>query len=152
MSLPNIIIDTREQKPWEFPEHTTIASKLDAGDYSVEGLEDMLCIERKRNVAEFANNIVEKRYDDWTQRMSQYKYKFLILEFPLSYVYSFPRNSGMPKYLWNKSRISSKFIIKKLTELQIYKDIHVLFCDSAESASKLAAAIMYKVYSNERKK
>lgn len=152
MILPNIIIDTREQKPWEFPDHSTAVAKLDTGDYSLEGLEDILCIERKRNVAEVANNIVEKRYDDWTKRMAAYKHKFLILEFPLSYVYSFPVNSGMPKYLWSKTRISPKFIIKKLTELQIYYDIHVIFCDTIESASKIAEAIMYKVYSNEQRK
>ena len=34
-----IIIDTREQKPWVFPGHTTAVQKLDTGDYSVEGLE-----------------------------------------------------------------------------------------------------------------
>lgn len=151
MSLPNIIIDTREQQPWEFPSHTVSVAKLDTGDYSIEGLENVLCIERKKTVGEFANNIVEKRYDDWTKRMAEFKYKFLILEFPLSSVYSFPIGSGIPKYLWNKTRISPKFIIKKLTELQIYHDIHILFCDSAQHASRLAEAIMYKVYTNERR-
>ena len=73
----NIIIDSREQKPWEFPGHTTAVAKLDTGDYSVKGLEDILCIERKQNTSEFAKNIIEKRYDDWTERMSKYKYCLL---------------------------------------------------------------------------
>jgi ERCC4-type nuclease len=117
-----IIIDTREQKPWEFPGHTTAVQKLDTGDYSVEGLEDVLCIERKQNTSEFAKNIIEKRYDDWTERMSKFKYKFLLLEFSLSDV-----------------------------ELSMLHNIHVLFCDSSYTASKFAETIMYKVYSNERK-
>ena len=58
MDQLKIIIDTREQKPWEFPGHTTAVQKLDTGDYSVEGLEDILCIERKQNTSEFAKNIV----------------------------------------------------------------------------------------------
>ena len=146
-----IIIDTREQKPWEFPGHATAVKKLDTGDYSVEGLEDILCIERKQNTSEFAKNIVEKRYDDWTERMSNFKYKFLLLEFSLSDVYSFPKNSGIPKYMLNKTKISPKFLIKKLIELSMVHDIHVLFCESSYTASKFAEAIMYRVYSNERK-
>jgi ERCC4-type nuclease len=146
-----IIIDTREQKPWEFPGHTTAVQKLDTGDYSVEGLENILCIERKQNTSEFAKNIVEKRYDDWTERMSKFKYKFLLLEFSLSDVYSFPRNSGIPKYLLNKTKISPKFLIKKLIELATIHDIHVLFCESSNTASKFAETIMYKVYSYENK-
>jgi ERCC4-type nuclease len=150
MDQLKIIIDTREQKPWEFPGHTTAVQKLDTGDYSVEGLEDILCIERKQNTSEFAKNIVEKRYDDWTERMSKFKYKFLLLEFSLSDVYLFPKNSGIPKHMLNKTRISSKFLIKKLIELSMLHDIHVLFCESSYTASKFAEAIMYKVYSNER--
>ena len=144
-----IIIDTREQKPWEFPGHATAVKKLDTGDYSVEGLEDVLCIERKQNTAEFAKNIIEKRYDDWTERMSKYKYKFLLLEFSLDDVYSFPRNSGIPKYLLNKTKISPKFLLKKLTELAILHDIHVVFCESAYRASMFAETLMYKVYTHE---
>lgn len=150
MTFPNIIIDTREQQPWTFAEHTVSVCKLDTGDYSLEGFEHLLCIERKKTVSEFANNIVEKRYDDWTRRMAQFKYKFLLLEFTLDDVYSFPINSGMPKYLWSQTRISPKFIIKKLTELLIYHDIHIIFCGSIKSAQKYAEAIMYKVYTNEK--
>tara|TARA_A100001201_G_scaffold55330_2_gene53808 strand:- start:445 stop:906 length:462 start_codon:yes stop_codon:yes gene_type:complete len=145
----NIIIDSREQKPWLFPGHTTAVAKLDTGDYSVKGLEDILCIERKQNTAEFAKNIIEKRYDDWTERMSKYKYKFLLLEFSLDDVYSFPRNSGIPKYLLNKTKISPKFLLKKLTELAILHDIHVVFCESAYRASMFAETLMYKVYTHE---
>lgn len=147
----NIIVDTREQQPWVFPDHTVAVSKLDTGDYSLHGFEHLLCIERKKSSGEFANNIVEKRYDDWTRRMSFFKYKFLLFEFTLDDIYTFPQNSGIPKYMWDKTRISSKFIIKKITELQIYHDIHVLFCGSQQSAQKIAEAIMYKVYTNENR-
>ena len=72
-------------------------AKLDTGDYSVAGLEEVLCIERKKSVSEIANNIVEKRYKDWTKRMSKYKYKFLMLEFDLDDVYRYPRIHDVPK-------------------------------------------------------
>lgn len=49
MSL-RIIVDTREQRPWTFedlPHIETRKAKLEAGDYSVEGLERRVAIERK---------------------------------------------------------------------------------------------------------
>lgn len=150
-NLFNIIIDTREQQPWNFPEHTTAIKKLDTGDYSIEGLENILCIERKKSVNEFANNIIEKRYIDWTHRMRDYKYKYLMLEFNLQNIYDYPKGSSLPKYMWDKVKISPKFILKNLVELQIYNNIHVIFCGSSQNAEKLALFIMNKVYNNENK-
>ncbi|MCC6557279.1 MAG: ERCC4 domain-containing protein [Polyangiaceae bacterium] len=50
-----IIIDTREQRPWSFSEGvTTVRTALSAGDYSVQGLEDRISIERKE-LGDFVN-------------------------------------------------------------------------------------------------
>lgn len=46
-----IIIDTREQIPWEFGYHNTAKMKLDTGDYSIQGYEDIIAIEQKRVLA-----------------------------------------------------------------------------------------------------
>lgn len=51
-----VIVDTREQTPWTFEDQaeiSTVREKLDAGDYSVRGLEKRVAIERKS-------------VDDWT--------------------------------------------------------------------------------------
>jgi ERCC4-type nuclease len=45
--LPRIIVDTREQKPYQFPGRHILSRKLDIGDYSLEGFEDQFAIERK---------------------------------------------------------------------------------------------------------
>ena len=66
-----IIIDTREQQPWVFEDYTTANEKLDTGDYSIEGMEDLLCIERKHSIGEIANNITEPRFKDVISRMSK---------------------------------------------------------------------------------
>ena len=42
-----IVVDTRERKPYEFPGIETVEKKLDVGDYSVEGFEDVFAVERK---------------------------------------------------------------------------------------------------------
>ena len=146
-----IIVDTREQQPWSFDFNEIAVAKLDTGDYSVAGLEEVLCIERKKSVSEIENNIVEKRYKDWTKRMSQYKHKFLMLEFDLDDVYRYPRIPDVPKKLWEKIKVSPKFIIKCLIELQVYYNIQVVFCGDHENAERLALSIMKKVYQNENR-
>ena len=146
-----IIVDTREQQPWSFDFNEIAVAKLDTGDYSVAGLEEVLCIERKKSVSEIANNIVEKRYKDLTKRMSKYKYKFLMLEFDLDDVYRYPRIPDVPKKLWEKIKVSPKFIIKCLIELQVYYNIQVVFCGDHENAERLALSIMKKVYQNENR-
>ena len=46
--LPSIIIDSREQLPWSFPEEFTVKKdSLPTGDYSLDGMTDLITIERK---------------------------------------------------------------------------------------------------------
>lgn len=141
-----IIVDTREQKPWDFPEYTIASEKLDTGDYSIKGLEDILCIERKRSVSEIATNITEKRFKDVLERMSKYKFPFILLEFDLDDVLNFPIGSDIPKRLWDKIKIKPPFILKNLTEMSLVYDIYVIFCGSSGNAEIYAQAIMNKVY------
>lgn len=145
-----IIIDTREQQPWEFDNCVTACRKLDTGDYSIEGYEDILCIERKKSVSEVANNITEKRFKDVIDRMKVYKYSFLMLEFDLEDILSYPIGSNVPKHMWNKIKISPGFILKHLLELQLHHNIKVLFCGGPTNATKMATALMKKVFEIEQ--
>lgn len=141
-----IIVDTREQKPWNFSNHITANHKLDTGDYSVEGLENILAIERKRNVAEFANNITEKRFKDVIDRLSKIPHSFILFEFDFDKVMSFPIGSDIPKKIWDKIRISPSFIIKNIIDLQIEHNINTIFCGNSANAEIIALAIMKKIY------
>lgn len=142
-----IIVDTREQKPWSFPEHTIAVSKLDTGDYSIQGLENILCIERKRNISEIANNITESRFKDVLSRMSKYRFPFILLEFDLNDALDFPIGSDIPKRLWDKIKIKPQFIIKNFIEMSLVYNIYVIFCGSKANAEIYAESIMNKVYS-----
>jgi len=141
-----VIIDTREQLPWEFALHSTAKRKLDTGDYSIEGLEHLLCIERKKSVAEIANNIAEKRFKDVLERMNKMQYPFMLFEFDLEDVYTFPVGSDIPKKLWDNLKISSNYILKYITQIQLNYNIHILFCGGPENAEKMAVSIMKRVY------
>lgn len=141
-----IIVDTREQMPWEFGFHTTSKKKLDTGDYSIEGFESIFTIERKRSVSEIANNITEPRFKDVLERMGQIPHSFMLMEFDLSDIYSFPIGSDVPKKLWDKLRISGNYIMKYLVQAQLNYNIHILFCGCSEDAEKTAVSIMKRIY------
>lgn len=147
MSDFTIIVDTREQKPWHFEEEYAVAhSKLETGDYSIEGLEDILCIERKRSVSEIANNLTEKRFDDFLSRMSKYKFPFLLLEFSVDDILSFPIGSDIPKRLWEKIKISPNYILARMIQMSYLYNIHVIYCGSTSNAEKYAIGLMKKIH------
>lgn len=83
---PVVIIDTREQFPFDlgrFP--NWIASerrqKLNVGDYSIEGMEDLLTIERK-NLSDLITTVMQQRsrFFRMCEKMSRYSWKALFVE------------------------------------------------------------------------
>ena len=150
-----IIKDTREQDGYTFEPsssryHTCkgmINRKLDTGDYSIEGLEDKLCIERKASVVEFANNIGHDtvRFTKEIERMKEFPHRFIILEFSLSDVMNFPEGSNIPEQDWGKLKITNKFMLRKIMEFQMQHDIHVLFCDCKKHAKWAVLSILKRV-------
>jgi ERCC4-type nuclease len=141
-----IIVDTREQQPWEFEYYSKANRKLDTGDYSIEGLENIFTIERKKSVAEIANNISEKRFNNALSRLKEYKYKFLLLEFSLDNVLDYPVGSTVPKKTWEKLKITSKYILKYLTKIAIEHNIQIFFCGNKDAAEEMAISIMKRVF------
>ena len=141
-----IIVDTREQIPWEFGYHDTAKRKLDTGDYSIEGFENILAVERKRSVSELATNLSEKRFKDVLTRLSKIKHPYMVFEFSLDEVYKFPVGSDIPKKLWDKLKISGNYIIKRLIEIQLEYGIQVVFCDDPSNAERFTASLMKRIY------
>lgn len=54
-----VVVDTREQNGYSFS-CPTVRRKLNAGDYSVEGLEDRVAVERK-SLADFVSTVIHAR-------------------------------------------------------------------------------------------
>ena len=84
-TLPTLIIDTREQQPYTFDVSLcqSMRRKLDAGDYSIEGLEDRVAVERK-SLDDFAgtlsNSTRRKRFFAELQRMENYSHRCVVVE------------------------------------------------------------------------
>ena len=160
-----IIKDTREQDGYSFAAsssryHTCngmVSRKLDTGDYSIEGLEDKLCIERKASVVEFANNVGhdQVRFLKEIERMKDFPHKFIILEFSLSELIDFPENSRIPEKSKNSVKITGKYMLKCLMEFQLYDNIHVIFCGNKYNAFLTVSSLLKRVnelYTVGRKK
>ena len=146
-----IIRDTREQTGWNWVSSKyctgTVATKLDTGDYSIEGLEDLLCIERKRSVSEFAKNITEKRFWRELERTRSYKLAFLICEFDMYDIEIYPEGSGIPRHMFKKIKVRRNFILSKLVEIQTKYNIFVNLCGSdIEMAKQITFNIMKNVW------
>ena len=150
-----IIQDTREQEPWDFSFYgvDTIVRKLDTGDYSVEGLEDILCIERKKSTGEIAINLGSKNatFIKELERMRSFKAKYLIFEFSIQTLLSFPALSGIPKSGLSKIRMNAGYIVKLLQKYEEEYNIEIIYCNSKEQANEVAYDIMKENYEQFQK-
>jgi len=156
-----VIKDTREQNGYYFPSNVfcngVIDRKLDTGDYSIAGLEDKLCIERKGCIEELAVNLGHKKYPFMAEieRMKSFPHKFIILEFSLDDLIKFPEDTRIPVENKNNLKITGKYMLKCLIEFQLHEGINVVFCDNKFSAFIMVCSIMKRVnemYTIGRKK
>jgi len=158
---PKIIVDTREKTPWDFDGdeafEEVISRKLDAGDYSLEGLEEIVTIERKASADELLNNFMTKtgknRIYAEMDRMKDYPFKFIIIEQDLETLMD-PKSYYINKLKNRRKRPPSPrmpiaIVISNLTTLMLEHGIHVIFAGSR--AQNLAKGILLAVYELHRK-
>ena len=62
---------------------------------------------------------------------------------------SFPVGSDIPKKTWGKIRISGRFVLKRLSEIQTRYNIHVVPCGDKLSALHMTSGIMKRVFEIE---
>lgn len=145
----NVLVDTREKHPLFLNSkliNKVIPYKLDTGDYTIQGHENNLCIERKGCTGELAANIVEKRFQNEIERMSNIKHSYLLLEFSIDNVFSFPKNSGIPKYRQKYIRISSKFLISRINKYERDYGINIIYGGDRGGAEQECIRIMTEYY------
>ena len=150
---PIIIRDTREKTGvWEFENqdwHDRVEEiKLKTGDYSLHGYEDVLCIERKRTVAEWAVNVFESRFEDWLSRMQTYKHRFIICEFNMNDILRFPVGSNIPKWQWERLKVSPEYMLSCMNNIRVSRNIHIIYAGDRDNAMREAASIMKWVHKN----
>ena len=156
-----VIKDTREQDGYFFSEFNTCAGmieqKLDTGDYSILGMEDKICIERKGCVEELAVNLGQKKHAFLAEveRMNSFPHKFIVLEFSLEDLIKFPDETRIPVKNKAALKITGKYMLKCLFEFQLYNNVQILFCSNKYNAFLAVSSILKRVnemYTIGRKK
>ena len=131
----SIIIDTREKQPL-FTEgdrdFDIITRKLDTGDYSISGFENLVIIERKQDINELYACFTSqrKRFFNEIDRMMQYPLRFLVIG--SHYTELFNPLSYKVKGWRSRSEIEVKKSAVAITSasvdsLRIKNNIHVIF-------------------------
>lgn len=140
-----IVSDTREKKEcrWTFEEFDdkefcgVDIKKLDIGDYSIAGLEDVFVIERKKSVSEVINNIAAKdqhRFKRELEKLKDLKYAYIICEFTIN---DLLKGSHF-------SNVSPFYVLSVLLEIEANLGITVHF--SGKRAELLCYRLIRKIW------
>ena len=83
---PIVLIDTREKDPFDFSRFPNwIAEhkrrKLDVGDYSIQGMEKVLALERK-SLSDLITTLIQQRsrFFKMCEKLAQYRWRALLIE------------------------------------------------------------------------
>lgn len=141
----NVIVDTREKKPWDLTNPSILEleyRKLDTGDYSIPGYEDQFCIDRKMSVAEIAGNINQKRFHKELGRMKSMSHAYILLEASCTEVLTFPASADLPQRIRDKIKVSGAYILKCIARMEVKYGVHFVFCGNRANAQTVAIALM----------
>jgi len=135
VTIPQIIVDSREQKPFHFEEHTILNSKLEYGDYSLHP-NNKLAIERK-SLSDFYGTLSggRERFEREIQKAKKLEgYIVVIVESTLN-------NMMYQKQKFGKA--SGEFIAHNMRQLlRKYDNIQFVFCDGKEEAKQKTLHIL----------
>ena len=140
-----IIVDSREQHPLTFRKSTTVEGtvikKLDAGDYSIEGLEHKIAIERKSPQDLFGTlGKGHKRFKAELERAKTLDYFGIVIECSFMDILQKSFNNSF------HSQMRGDVIIQQCCTIEMtYPNVKFWFCNSrAESTTVIRQ--LFKAY------
>ena len=134
-----IVIDTREQTPWHFPEWLGEVSRgtLPTGDYALHG-DSLLAIERKS-----LNDFVGSVSSDW-RRFSE-EIDRMLLNMIAAIVIVEGSMLDIMDHNYDHPEVKPLFICKQIAQLTL-RGVCVLFADNPT----LAAGMAYRILKNRK--
>jgi len=151
-----IIQDTREKKPWSFAGFEECGGqhveKVDAGDYTIQGKESLITIDRKQTPAELANNLgmYRERFAAEMQRMQNFTHRYVICEFPYEKLLMFPKGSGLPPHTQRKIRARGPWLATQVQRLSEAYEVKFLFCANRGEAQERAMELFKEALESEK--
>ncbi len=135
----NIIVDSREQKPYSFPDHLVTVAGLKVGDYSLKGYEDRVSIERK-TLGDLVSSLSHgrDRFQRELERGRDLAYFALIVE------------SSMESILRGqyRSKMLPQAVLGSLTAYSVRYRLPVFFADNRQGGQRITQDLLLK-YFNE---
>lgn len=138
------ICDTREQRPWSFSEDVDVIRKgLPVGDYSCEGFETRIALERK-SIEDAVRSVTwdRARFFRELEKLSKYDFREIVLECEMADVANHAYES-----MAHPSSILGSF-----DSIALHFKIPVFYAGSPEMAAKHAESILTKWWEREHKK
>ncbi len=133
----NIIVDSREQKPYSFPDHLVTLAGLKVGDYSLKGYEDRVSIERK-TLSDLTGSLTmgRARFERELARGSQMPYFALVIECQLEDILR-------GEY---RSKMLSQAVLGSLTAFSIRYRLPIFFTGNREGGQVLTQDLLLKYF------
>ena len=136
-----IVVDTRERIPYEFEGRATIRRALKTGDYSIDGLESRVTVERKRPAELFAcAGRDRKRFSREMKRMASFDHAIIIVEGTLAEVAAGDPNSS----------VSPKAVINSLISWGIRYGVHSIWASDRRFAEAWTLRTLDKFWKHRR--
>lgn len=136
-----VVVDTREQLPYEFSRQ--IRKALPAGDYSIEGYESKIAIERKTKQDAYSTiGQGRKRFEKELDKLKEYDYSAIVLECSMEDFLIQPSHS----------KLNPRSAINSLIAWSIRYSIHIFFAGNRILSQTLTTRILEKYYKEQRGK
>lgn len=131
-----VAVDSREQRPWTFEGLETVTKKLDAGDYSVVGLESRLALERKSGEDMLGSLTVgRERFEREMDRLASYERALIIVEASFDELVS---------GLTFRSQMRPAALVGSIGSIFARWGVATVVAGSRENAQRIALAVLRK--------
>ena len=132
-----IVVDTREQRPWEFPRERveTVRRALPVGDYSLVGLEDRVTVERK-TLDDLVRSVTHDRSRFWREldRMGGFDAACVVVEANLSDLVA-------RRY---RSRAHPNAVLGSVTSMALVHRVPTFFCSNRRLAAMFTEGYLHR--------
>lgn len=137
-----VIVDTREQLPYDLSPLKMVRAKLDTGDYSVQGLEHRVTIERK-SFEDYVGVVGKgrERFEREIERMKAYDVAMIIVE----------AHWGDLECGFHRSRVSANSLMGS-TLGWMAEGPKILFCGNRRSAELATGRLLWILANREYKR
>lgn len=127
--LPPVLYDKQEKRPWVLPFKMKRVN-LKTGDYTFEGFEDIIAIEKKSGLVELLNDLANgyrPTFERFLKRLSEYPVKVIVVEDTLSELSINRALTHIRRKSKGRARLTSRSIYYWVAEIAAKYNIPIIF-------------------------